>query len=627
MTRVLPLCFLAVIVCVGGSRSAAAQSSAALPPAVAQADARQSGLQGLVLDDRGQPLSGAVVSALGSMTAFAVSDAEGRFAFRHLTAGPYLLRAHLQGYLPAPARIIQVSTNGQNSSTIALTRLNQSEQPHVLAAGMGSGGPVTDPATENSGTSDQGEVAWRLRHLKRSVLRDVDAGVLEVQGDDALLGGTVAGLGRAAGRSARMATAFLADLPLTGQINFLTSTSFDRPQDLFTHAGPVPHGVAYISLGTQATGGEWAVSSATTQGDLASWNASGSYLRAAGASHRVEAGLSYGMQRYLGGNSAALAALADGSRSVGAISAYDNWALTPRLGISYGTKYSRYDYLVDRALISPRATVSLRPNPKDSFELRATVSHREAAPGAEEFLPPSTGVWLPPERTFSQLSHRDFVPERTDHLEVAAQRQWGGDVVIGVRAFRQRVDDQFVTLFGLPVSDATPASIGHFDMASAGDFDARGWGANVRGEIIEGVHASVDYTQIDADWTGASPDARALTLVAASVVRGQSERLYGLTASLDGVLPVTSTRVFVLYRLNNRFASEDAADIDAHPGSRFEVQLNQALPFMKFANARWEMLVAVRNMFREDLVDASVYDELLVVRPPKRVVGGVTVKF
>jgi hypothetical protein len=39
------------------------------------------------------------------------------------------------------------------------------------------------------------------------------------------------------------------------------------------------------------------------------------------------------------------------------------------------------------------------------------------------------------------------------------------------------------------------------------------------------------------------------------------------------------------------------------------------------------MLVAVRNVFHEDTLDASAYDELLVVRPPKRVVGGVTVRF
>jgi hypothetical protein len=39
------------------------------------------------------------------------------------------------------------------------------------------------------------------------------------------------------------------------------------------------------------------------------------------------------------------------------------------------------------------------------------------------------------------------------------------------------------------------------------------------------------------------------------------------------------------------------------------------------------MLVAVRNFFRDAAVDQSVYDELLVVRPPKRVVGGLTLKF
>ena len=57
------------------------------------------------------------------------------------------------------------------------------------------------------------------------------------------------------------------------------------------------------------------------------------------------------------------------------------------------------------------------------------------------------------------------------------------------------------------------------------------------------------------------------------------------------------------------------------------MQVNQALPFLNFTSAQWEMLVAVRNMFREDLFDGSIYDELLVVRPPKRVLGGVTVRF
>jgi hypothetical protein len=48
---------------------------------------------------------------------------------------------------------------------------------------------------------------------------------------------------------------------------------------------------------------------------------------------------------------------------------------------------------------------------------------------------------------------------------------------------------------------------------------------------------------------------------------------------------------------------------------------------MNFRTSQWEMLVGVRNLFHDSLADASVYDELLVVRPPKRLVGGLTVKF
>ena len=49
--------------------------------------------------------------------------------------------------------------------------------------------------------------------------------------------------------------------------------------------------------------------------------------------------------------------------------------------------------------------------------------------------------------------------------------------------------------------------------------------------------------------------------------------------------------------------------------SRFDVQVRQSLPFMDFSTAKWEMLLGVRNFFREAAADQSVFDELLVVRP------------
>jgi hypothetical protein len=79
----------------------------------------------------------------------------------------------------------------------------------------------------------------------------------------------------------------------------------------------------------------------------------------------------------------------------------------------------------------------------------------------------------------------------------------------------------------------------------------------------------------------------------------------------------------MVYKLNNAYAT----DTDTGTAARFDVQLNQELPFLDFTGARWEMLAAVRNLFRADLFDGSIYDELLVVRPPKRVLGGVTVRF
>jgi hypothetical protein len=71
--------------------------------------------------------------------------------------------------------------------------------------------------------------------------------------------------------------------------------------------------------------------------------------------------------------------------------------------------------------------------------------------------------------------------------------------------------------------------------------------------------------------------------------------------------------------VSDGFASPDAA---ATP--RFDFQVSQALPFLNSTNTQWEMLVAVRTLFREDSLDSSVYDELLVVHPPKRLVGGLT---
>ena len=104
-----------------------------------------------------------------------------------------------------------------------------------------------------------------------------------------------------------------------------------------------------------------------------------------------------------------------------------------------------------------------------------------------------------------------------------------------------------------------------------------------------------------------------------------SDQIHDLTTSIETDVPETSTRIVVLYRVSNGFARDlsDRPALDA----RFDVQVRQALPFMDFSSAKWEMLVAVRNFCHDSASDQSIYDELIVVRPPKRVVGGLTLRF
>jgi hypothetical protein len=214
-------------------------------------------------------------------------------------------------------------------------------------------------------------------------------------------------------------------------------------------------------------------------------------------------------------------------------------------------------------------------------------------------------------------------PEKVNTIEISGERPVGGDVVIELRAFRQEVQDQLVTVFGAPFLNREP-TFGHYRVASAGDFENYGWGFTVARHVIGSTQASIDYTMTDTNRREASADRLLLRFVAPGTLRRQ-ERVHDLTASVNSRVAPTATRFVLVYKLNNSYAEADSRL--PHTGARFDLQVNQEMPFLNFTGARWEMLVGVRNLFRSDLFDGSVYDELLVVRPPKRITGGVTVWF
>jgi hypothetical protein len=311
------------------------------------------------------------------------------------------------------------------------------------------------------------------------------------------------------------------------------------------------------------------------------------------------------------------------ARNVGGVYAHDEWTISPRLVLGYGAGYARYDYLGGPGLWSPRVNITL---PLAGVRIKALASRRAVVPGAEEFAPSVTGVWLPPERTFSSLSPDGrFTAEHTRHLQFSIERDLAPGVTVSLRGFDQRTSDQLAEIF-----DAVPgradAPVGHYYVATAGDIEARGWGVGMIQEVPGYVRGTIEYTVASAYWSpgGDTSVVRAVRTLPA----GAKENVHDLQTSIQATIPQSATRVYVKYRINTAFWNgEPGANPRSSANARFNVRVNQALPFLRFSNADWEALVDVRNMFREADAEASLYDEALAIRAPKRIVGGLLVKF
>jgi hypothetical protein len=610
-----------LIACLAALQSTSAHAQQFTLVAVTTVASAETGLiEGRVTDELGTPLDGAVVSALGGTTAFAVSDKAGQYSLKQLPPGTYVVRAHLAGFLAARSTMVSVRPAGRTASSFTLRREGLASAPRITAAAVGA-------APENGSKPEdrnEGELGWRLRHLRRGVLREATFGGAVAgtpRDQDWFLTDSFEFIGRAFGNSAKAATALFSDLSLGGQVNLLTTGAFDNPLQLLQLDRT--SGVAFFSLGAPVgSHGDWTVRAAMNQNDLSSWMLAGNYVVRAQVPHRYNFGMSYSLQRYEGGNTAALMAVADTARNVGSVHAYDDWRISRYVSISYGANYAHYDYLRGPSLFSPRVSATFSPS--DSWRLRAAAAREVSAPGAEEFLPPSSAEYLPPQRTFSSISNAGILTQRLQNYQVGLERVLNG-ATLAVRVFEQRIDDQTVTVFGLRRD--TPSSLGHYYVGAAGDANVRGVGLTLTHAWSPHLRGSVDYSIASANWLATSSPAEyaVLSRWVPSAVR-QDERIHDVTTSLETEIPYSATRVVVLYKLNDAFAAFDRVDPPGF-GARFDVRVTQALPFMNFRASQWEMLVGVRNLFHESLTNGSVYDELLVVRPPKRLVGGFTVKF
>ena len=124
-------------------------------------------IQGIVSDERGGPLAGALVSALGATTAMATTDTHGRFLIQPLAAGEYVLRIHLAGFVSGRREGVRVGPAAVEVPKIQMRRLEGLSAPIAARPILTAG--VTLPPGENPTAEGDNhtETAWRLRHIKR----------------------------------------------------------------------------------------------------------------------------------------------------------------------------------------------------------------------------------------------------------------------------------------------------------------------------------------------------------------------------------------------------------------------------------------------------------------------------
>ena len=230
-------------------------------------------------------------------------------------------------------------------------------------------------------------------------------------------------LGRAVGTSAKAATALFSDLSLGGQVNLLTTGAFDNPLQLLQLDRT--SSVAFFSVGAPVgTHGDWTVRAAMNQSDLSSWMLAGSYVVKAEVPHRYQFGMSYSLQRYEGGNTAALMAVADTARNVGSVFAYDEWKISRYISVELRRQLRALRLPAGPSLFSPRVSATLSPS-KD-WRVRASASREVSAPGAEEFIPPTSAEYLPPQRTFSAISNAGIRTQALQNYEFGIERVMNG---------------------------------------------------------------------------------------------------------------------------------------------------------------------------------------------------------
>jgi hypothetical protein len=567
------------------SRSAGALSLILLTSA-AQAAEPSGGLVGFVEDNRGVPVAGAVVSLFGKGAGgsglVTLSDSTGRFILPGLPAGAYTVRTLGAGHRPAPARQIVVFPNQDSLFTISLTPLLDAAN----AAASAVSGRAT-AATQKEKDEARRELEWLLRHKRRSVLQ-----AREQEGEK-----------ENESSSVRLAHAsYVPDL--AGTLEVLTTPAgvgVDSAPTWGPADGPTSFSVVRLK-GRIADSGQWTLGGLVSENQSATWRMAAEFLFAPGSGHELQAATGYGTRyiRPVGGSQDQLR-----DRSVGALSLQDRWDIDDKLSATLGGRFSYVGFLRDTSELDPSAGFELRRDERTT--VRGLASQRTVVPGGDVLT--LSGVSTGPALVFGVMDDR-LRPERVTRYELQVDQALGRTTVVA-HTFFEGVRDQVLNVHG---SGAHP-----LEVRNGGHLATRGMGLSVGRRFGESVRGSMTYT-FGHSWRDE------LLGVESPVLAYRTADFHDVAARVETFIEGSDTRVVAFYRLNKLSPDQDSPATSA-TSTRFDVQLSQGLPFLgSLTRGDWDFLLAVRNLFYETS-EGALLDEVAVTNPPKRVLGGISVRF
>ena len=536
---------------------------------------------GWVEDSRGTPVSGALVSFFakgmrgGGLVAF--SDETGRFMLPSLPAGSYTVRAVGRGVKQAQAQRVTVLPN----------------QGAILSLSL----PGFGELTEKEAAEKSREWTWLLRHKTRSVLEN--DGVV-VTPRDAVFD-----------EVERASSPWLPEIGGSVEVVANANSLGNRTSD--AAVGELLSGTGALRLqGKLGDVASFTLGGLVAESEDTTWRMATEFLVEPGGGHEIRTGAGYGTRfvRPLNGLEPEVRLEAG---TVGALFLEDRWTMSERFTTTLGARHSYVGFVTgDQNYLDPLLALEFKAGKVTT--LLASAEERTIVPGGD-LLTLST-LSVAPAIVYADLEG-SLAPEHLVRYALGVDRRIGAGR-IGLRAFREGTTDQLVNSFG--GSDAART----LRIDNRGAMATRGVTIDIAHGVGQVIHGSIAYSfgRLHRDPAGPGLAFEAMPFAVAD------GRFHDLTARVETFIEPTDTRLVAFYRLN--FIRPEGGEAE-HPltgrNTRFDVQLSQGLPFLgDLTRADWDLLVAVRNLFYET-AEGGMLDEMAVLNPPTRVMGGISVRF